>query len=179
MLIGNKRGALELSVNTIVVVVIGITLLTLGLKWVYNIFGGLTTQQQDLQRLSEDRISDIFGGSDEAINAPTRTFKVVQGDSYKLRITMRNVLPETHNFQYKIDPISLPTNLDKAKLSSQITYYDQPMSLKSGEGFQDILIFNSKNLPLDTYTFRIVLTCTDAACDEEWSVPVVMDVSSS
>src|SRR3989344_5071984 len=129
MLVGNKRGALELSVNTIVVVVIGITLLTLGLKWIYNIFGGLTTQQQDLQRLSEDKISEIFGGSDEAINAPTRTFKVEQGESYKLRITMRNILPESHKFQYKLDVISAPSNIEKAKVLSQITHYKDPMDL--------------------------------------------------
>ncbi|HLD15710.1 MAG TPA: hypothetical protein VJB94_03990 [Candidatus Nanoarchaeia archaeon] len=179
MLVGNKRGALELSVNTIVVVVIGITLLTLGLKWIYNIFGGLTTQQQDLQRLSEDKISEIFGGSDEAINAPTRTFRIEQGESYNLRITMRNILPETHSFQYKIESYQAPASVDKTKLNSQITYYKDKMELKSGEGFQDIIIFNSRSLPLDAYTFRIILTCIDSGCDEEWSVPIVMDVSSS
>ena len=34
MLIKQKRGAIELSITTIVVVVIGITLLTLGLRWI-------------------------------------------------------------------------------------------------------------------------------------------------
>ncbi|MFH1376384.1 MAG: hypothetical protein ABIH25_01995 [Candidatus Woesearchaeota archaeon] len=37
----NKSGAIELSVTTIIVVVIGITLLTLGLVWVQNIFKDL------------------------------------------------------------------------------------------------------------------------------------------
>ena len=31
----NKKGAIELSMTTIIVVVIGITLLSLGLMWVY------------------------------------------------------------------------------------------------------------------------------------------------
>ena len=34
MLVQEKRGAIELSVTTIVIVVIGITLLTLGLRWI-------------------------------------------------------------------------------------------------------------------------------------------------
>lgn len=38
----DKKGALELSVNTIVIVVIGVTLLTLGLVFVKNMFGQLT-----------------------------------------------------------------------------------------------------------------------------------------
>ena len=41
-----KKGALELSVNTIIIIVIGVTLLTLGLLFVRNIF----TQTTDLSQ---------------------------------------------------------------------------------------------------------------------------------
>lgn len=52
----DKKGALELSVNTIVIVVIGVTLLTLGLVFVKNMFNQLT-QTSD----------DVFGTADKEI----------------------------------------------------------------------------------------------------------------
>ena len=44
----NKKGAMELSINTIVIVVIGITLLVLGLVFVRGIF---------------DKLGDLGGGA--------------------------------------------------------------------------------------------------------------------
>ncbi|MBT4630627.1 hypothetical protein HOC06_00165, partial [Candidatus Woesearchaeota archaeon] len=41
MFMNNKKGAIEMSMTTIIVVVIGITLLSLGLVWVKTIFDNL------------------------------------------------------------------------------------------------------------------------------------------
>lgn len=75
----SKKGALELSVNTIVIVVIGITLLVLGLVFVRSIFtklGGLGTEafQQ-----AEQELKQIQAG-DTKINFPA-TIEVKKGKS--------------------------------------------------------------------------------------------------
>ena len=57
-MIKNKKGALELSINTIVVIVIGVTLLILGLVFVRGIF-------EKVQKISDtafDKASELLGG---------------------------------------------------------------------------------------------------------------------
>src|SRR3989344_3991402 len=75
-----KKGALELSVNTIIIIVIGVTLLTLGLLFVRNIF----TQTTDLSQTAfenANRELDALGGNiNEFLTISPETVRVKAGD---------------------------------------------------------------------------------------------------
>lgn len=58
-----KRGAMELSINTIIIVVIGITLLTLGIVFVKNIFTKLNEISDDTFGTAKTEISKMHGES--------------------------------------------------------------------------------------------------------------------
>src|SRR3989344_788859 len=85
-----KKGAIELSMTTIVVVVIGITILTLGLRWIYNIFGGLESQRQKLIEATEEQIRETFGKSNDPFNLLTSAVSVKQGSFYDLGAGIKN-----------------------------------------------------------------------------------------
>ncbi len=55
-----KRGAIELSMTTIIVIIIGITLLSLGLIWVRGTFKNVTDLSEQSFEQAEGAISDIF-----------------------------------------------------------------------------------------------------------------------
>ena len=176
----NKRGAIELSMTTIVVVVIGITILTLGLRWVYNIFSGFGEQQQQLERLTQDEIRNIFRRTDEAISSLQSSFSVEQGKSYNLEIYIRNIKSEPHKFRYYFETSqdSIPSTITPATVLGKIKWYREEISLQSGEGRKDIAVFDTRALPLDTYIFQIVLECIDCGPTETPQVsPIVMQVS--
>jgi hypothetical protein len=60
-----KKGALELSVNTIVIIVIAVTLLTLGLVFVKTIFGNLTDiTKQTFEQADQEIRSQLATGDD-------------------------------------------------------------------------------------------------------------------
>ncbi len=85
----NKKGAMELSISTIVIVVIGITLLVLGLVFVRGIFdrlGGLGTGAFEK---AEQELSQIQSG-DTKINFP-RNIEVQKGDASSQTIRVCNV----------------------------------------------------------------------------------------
>ncbi len=85
-----KRGAVELSITTIVVVVIGVTLLVLGLTFVYNIFGDIGEQQKKLGEFTDEQIRDIFSESDQSLNIPTTDFTVKIGEIFNLDMVIKN-----------------------------------------------------------------------------------------
>mgnify|MGYP001571340142 CR=1 FL=1 len=165
-----KKGAIELSMNTIIIVVIGITVLTLGLRWIYDVFGGLSEQSDKIKTLSEEQITALFGASDKAINIPTSIVRVQQGKEYNLRVMMRNILQASHTYTYKVIPEdgNMPAN--------SVRWYNKEIKLNSGQGFEDIITFNTKNYALGTYRFRVTFACNDCVPAEEESTPIIVEV---
>src|SRR3989344_6817031 len=86
----NKEGALELSIGTIVVIVIGMSMLILGLVLVRTIFSGSTKSINDLNEQVQNEILDLFdddqgnlviklGSADTAKVKPGQRFNVAIG----------------------------------------------------------------------------------------------------
>lgn len=93
-----KRGALELSITTIIVIVIGITLLSLGLIFVRSIFANIrglskeAFEQADAEigKLSEvDRFLTISPGSIEIEKSSARDIKVVLANFERVPLTVK------------------------------------------------------------------------------------------
>jgi len=85
-----KRGALELSVNTIVVIVIGVTILVLGLTFVNRIFGGVDeTGTSALDRIRAEL--DSIGSVNQLISLSPKNIEVEQSKSGSTRITIANL----------------------------------------------------------------------------------------
>lgn len=83
-----KRGALELSINTIVIVVIGITLLTLGLVFVRGIFGKLNELSEDTFGTAQAQIGRLGQGEARLITPSVITVK--QGKTTKQSLVIGN-----------------------------------------------------------------------------------------
>ena len=167
-----KKGAIELSMNTIIIVVIGITILTLGLRWIYGIFDDLTGTTGKVKMYSEEQITQLFGGSDKAVNILVTIVSVQQGKEYNLRVMMRNILPASHAFKYTValEEGTAPVN--------SVRWYKKDIKLNSGEGFEDIITFNTKGYALGTYRFRVNLMCNDCTPAEQESAPVILEVKA-
>ncbi|MBU4241939.1 MAG: hypothetical protein KKF52_01780, partial [Nanoarchaeota archaeon] len=80
-MIESKKGAIEMSMQTIIIVVIGVTLLTLGLRFVYTTFTGITEQQEGITELTNTQINELFGQSGELIYLTKDNVGVQQGDT--------------------------------------------------------------------------------------------------
>jgi len=87
----NKKGAIELSMTTIIVIVIGITILSLGLVWIRSVFtdiGGLT---QGAFEQGETQISEIFEATNEPVALSPSEVTVAQGDTSTASLAINNL----------------------------------------------------------------------------------------
>jgi hypothetical protein len=104
----NKEGALELSIGTIVVIVIGMSMLILGLVLVRNIFSGSTNTVNDLNEQVQSEIRNLFGQSTGNIVVKlgsSNTAKVKPGDRFNVAIGAQHPDGESitsDTLQYKI-----------------------------------------------------------------------------
>jgi len=158
-----KKGAVELSITTIVVVVIGITILTLGLKWVTNTMSGISEQTDDLQRVTEGQIMEIFGNSDKSISTVSKKYTVEQGKTLdNLEVYLRNNLHPgaTYSLQYTLNILSNPASINGADVLANVNWVKSPIEMTSGESYSDTVLINTQNLPLGVYKFEAVLSCS-------------------
>lgn len=68
LIIRQKRGALQLSINAIVVLILAITMLGLGLGFMKNMFGGTTKHfEQITEDMENQMIDSLKGGTDKIV----------------------------------------------------------------------------------------------------------------
>src|SRR3989338_6223026 len=85
-----KKGALELSMNTIVIIVIGVTLLILGLAFVRNIFGKVGGLAEGAFEEAQGKVSDFSTISKSLTVSPER-IDVKKGDSKIIAVVIANL----------------------------------------------------------------------------------------
>jgi hypothetical protein len=101
-----KRGAVELSIGTIVIVVLAMTMLILGIVLVTNIFSGA----DDIATMTNDQIknqvSKLFGEDKRLVVYPdTRRIEVKGGDIGGFGIVVKNILQGSQagtDFSYEV-----------------------------------------------------------------------------
>jgi hypothetical protein len=165
-----KRGAIELSMTTVIVVIIGITLLTLGLRWIYGIFGDIERQRTQMTDAMDKQIRDMFGESDKGLNLLTTSITIQQGKSYDLGIAIKNTgSNDNQHFKYDIITDQIPSN---AVASSVLTWFmytkatsinQYPFTLNSGQIKTDLISINvpKKGAPLGNYRMIVKLECKE------------------
>jgi hypothetical protein len=86
----NKKGAIELSMTTIIIIVIGITILVLGLAWVRSTLGGVTELTEQALIGGEEQITEMLGSSKEPLNLFATNLEIEQGDATSIGVVVFN-----------------------------------------------------------------------------------------
>jgi hypothetical protein len=107
MIFNNKKAAVELSVGTMVVVVLGITMLILGLVLVKNIFSGAGEATELVNQNLKAEINKLFNNEDTkiVIYLPDATAEVEKGKRYNIRFGIKNIVrgeSQAGQFSYNV-----------------------------------------------------------------------------
>jgi hypothetical protein len=100
-----KKGAMELSVGTIVVLVLAMSMLILGLVLIRTIFSSATSAISDIDKGTKDAISKAFADSDKKLAMYPTARKIdikqrTQGEGFAFSV--RNLDNEDMDFKYNI-----------------------------------------------------------------------------
>jgi len=148
-----KKGALELSINTIVIVVIGITLLTLGLVFVRGIFGQLDTLSRDTFGTAQAQIGRLGQGDARLITPSIVT--VNQGKTTQQNLVIGND-GEVGEFTVTLQRSSssiLPSEIGARMVlvTGAVNNNQHEFRLKSGESLTiPLVIAATSDAPLTT-----------------------------
>ncbi len=106
MNIRNKKGAMEMSVGTIVTIVLLMTVLIMGLVLVRNIFSSSVENIDSIDTAVKSEINKLFSEDSEkriVVYPPSRTIKIQKGeDSQGFGFAIRNINTDAMRFSYEI-----------------------------------------------------------------------------
>lgn len=126
----SKKGAMELSISTVVVIVLGIFMLILGIVLIGNIGRNVTKSVDDIDIMTNQKLSELFGESQGNIAVslgPQSTAKIEAGtDSFgiALRATTADGSAVTRarlNYKLTLDKSSSKNCASSAYLGEQRT----------------------------------------------------------
>lgn len=134
----SKKAAMEMSVGTIVTIVLLMTVLVLGIFLVTQIFTGATNAVDSINTEVENEIQKLFSedGKKLAVYPTSRDIKVKKGDDPKgFAFAIKNLDSEDGTFTYDViaDDVSNCNSLTKAKAENFLISGSGSFSLGSGD----------------------------------------------
>jgi len=99
MIRSNKKGALQLSINAIVVLILAITMLGLGLGFMRNIFGSATEEFQDVSGTIQKQMVDGMKETNKIVDLSNPKIQVKPGEKETVFIAYKNEGNIPINFQ--------------------------------------------------------------------------------
>jgi hypothetical protein len=174
----SKKGAIEMSMQTIIVVVIGVTLLTLGLRFVYTTFGNLTDQGQTATDLSQKQLSELYGESDNPIFLPRDSISVKKGDTEVIDLIIKNTENENIKAGVKVVGVSSTSEDNVANTEKWFLFSKLKSELKPGNGKTFKLTINPGTAGIETYLVTFEVTCDGSGtiCGE--TAELILEITS-
>jgi hypothetical protein len=165
----NKKAAIELSVGTIVVIVIAMSMLILGLILVKNIFSGATQNVDDLNIKVKDEIKKLFSDNNEKMVLYVKGGSIIeikQGETYGIGFGIRNTEKGSSTvgkFVYTVVATSVESgcNLPLETANSYIRLHQtESFDLSPGSDpfMQFVQIRPTESAPLCQIGYRITVT---------------------
>jgi len=180
MYLKNKKAALELSISTIVVLVLGMTMLILGIVLVTNILRGATGAVELIDQSVKDKIRSTLLQDDDLriqVYLPDNFAEIDKDDrslvAFGIKNTIRVGTGGPQDFYYRVEAVDIETDCeltleeadDFIRLGRERC--SRPLRIRPGEEPKEVAIEiePGEDAPLCSITYDITVY-TGAACTD-------------
>ena len=164
----NKSGAIEMSIGTIVVIVLAMSMLILGMVLIKNIFTGSSENILQMNDKVKDQINKLFVEDKRTVvYLPNQIAKIKQNEDWGIAFGIKNLArgtAEAGRFRYDVtvsDPdVRQKCGIDERTIESWIkTGRADDMVIAPGQSYFGIVRFLiPENAPLCTVRFHVDVT---------------------
>jgi len=177
----SKKGAFEMSITTVVVIVIAMTFLILGLLLVRNIFTGGTDAVDLINDNLKAQINNLFNdqGTKTVIYLADNVAQIEKEKTYNLGIGIRNNVQgdRTGSFVYRVEAAEVGSACGDLTLNEANSYIvlgrvGRPIEIPTGNDPVErvIQVRADENAPLCSITYDVIVTKDGAAYDTNFFI---------
>lgn len=154
---------MQMSVGTIVTIVLLMTVLILGLVLVRTIFKGAVENIGSIDQAVKAEINKLFAEDDRRgtiIYPPTREISIKKGDDGGFGFSIRNLLEEDETFSYEVTAAEASCGLSLSKADDLIILGKSRsgINVKSGSILEDPVLITfkiSEDIPLCSIAYNV------------------------
>lgn len=173
-----KKGAIEMSMQTIIVVVIGVTLLTLGLKFVYDTFADISDTQDKMADLTAGELENLFGSEANPVNVQNQ-ITLKQGQSNGIDVTLVNIGKQKQEATLDISVAAKGNHITTPdeEILDWLIYASNPETFIPGNAKKTRVIFDiPTNAIPGNYIFDMKFGCSGDTypCGEKASLTMIV-----
>src|SRR3989338_7275957 len=103
----NTKGSLELSTNTLVVVIISVVILSSWVTLLYKFVSNAEDTKAELDARTIQAIENMIVDQGKQVALPFHTAKVERGDVHAFGIGVLNIYPEDTSFEVSVQVVKL------------------------------------------------------------------------
>ncbi|MBT4539558.1 hypothetical protein HOI26_03830 [Candidatus Woesearchaeota archaeon] len=154
-----KRGAISLSINFIVTVIISLVILALGLVLLGKFIGGAEEIQGNLDHQTDQRLEYLLVDQGKKVALPFHEATIFRDESHTFGVGMLNI-NEEQSFTINVEPDLLNgEEITDSTITDWLLYNDQPIKLKEQEHHKEpILISIVSDALTGQYQFKVKVT---------------------
>jgi hypothetical protein len=159
--IETKKAAIELSIGTIVIVVLAMTMLILGIVLVRSIFTGAKYNVDQMNDKVRDEINKLFTEDKKlVVYLPNRKAEIEQGDEFGVAFAVQNT-GQTQRFSWDIrsDDEQIRTKCGITELQAEAwisTGKSGSVEIASGDKYHELVRFNIPEAEINDVSTCIV-----------------------
>jgi len=150
----NKKAAIELSMSTIIIIIIGITLLSLGLMWVKGTFSKIQETSESAFEQTDAVIEELYGDVDKLLNVRPGSIELKRFNDETVKVIMANLGTEDLILHAEVE--SMDDYIDCIFADTLKTSTKQ-YTIKSGEQVEIKLLVKEKGGSLGTKVCNLIV----------------------
>lgn len=147
-----KKGAIELSMNLLVVIIISLTILTFGIGFLYNTSEVSAEAQEQLAQKSEQQIRKSLEVQQKQVAISQRTASLKSGENGMFGVGILNLdsTNEKFSLELELDKVidkegkDITNEIDKEETQSWFMFDQEPMIIEENERFTRQLLITPK-----------------------------------
>ena len=157
----DKKGAVELSMTTIIIIVIGITILSLGLVWIRGVFSDVNTISSGAFDQANSEIDDLFAGTDQAVGVSPSQLSLDPGGTDQASLAINNLESSDIQVSASVNALVMggePADKLVCAFSETLTSELGSRTLPSGSGIGNLYLYvEDKGSALGNYACSVTI----------------------
>ncbi|MBU0457543.1 MAG: hypothetical protein ABH824_06045 [Nanoarchaeota archaeon] len=162
-----KKAAIDLSINTIVIIIISLVILAGGVSLLYKFIGGAEEIKADLDLRTQDELERLLVDQGKRVALPLHVADIERGKSHVFGIGMLNTLDNKEDFYIeiisnKVIDTSEQDVTGQQKVMSWLSYRTDGISIASGNNQKESILVS---IPDDAIKGQYIFTATVKTTD--------------
>ena len=165
----SKKGALELSINAIVVLILAITMLSLGLAFMKGLFKKTTGQLEKVGEDIKNQMIEQLRASSAKLTLNQEDITIRRGEKQDIYFAVKNILPAEQDFSIATE---CPDKIGSETLEAEIEVFLKTRKLKQNDLDVQKMIIGIPSTVTGTGTLSWALKVGEGYADKSFFVTV-------